>query len=447
MPRILIGVLSAQGYQSRRAACRATWMGDLRGCPGASAVFLHGAGNRAAGPVLVDDLLLLPCPDEYASLPQRTRWFCRWALTRDDWDYLFKCDDDTYVCTHRLVACDLNGKDYVGAEWMPGVGYASGGAGYFLSRRAAAIVAEGLTAATGAEDELVGQLLREAGVLFFRDDRFVAYGNDRPRPRPDNDLITTHAVGVDTFHQIHREFTFRWRFRIVMPTSNAFAAHVVPATLALLDEFWPQHPPVDLLHYDCRPAEQEGVSRFYLGSQDEVTWTDGLARYLTRYHDDDLLLLMLDDYGLSAPPNLAAIIAAQRAMLADPQIANVHLTWQPAQPKSPHGDLLLLPQWAYSVNTQAALWRRDLLLAALIAHPHVGSDQFELSGSQWFNQTQFERYAHCQVAMPEPPQPSGYVDETDKRLWALPYHNLMHRGRPCERHRQFLADRGLAVDA
>jgi hypothetical protein len=38
------------------------------------------------------------------------------------------------------------------------------------------------------------------------------------------------------------------------------------------------------------------------------------------------------------------------------------------------------------------------------------------------------------------------VDETDKRHWALPYHNLMHRGRPSARHQQFLAERGLSID-
>lgn len=246
--------------------------------------------------------------------------------------------------------------------------------------------------------------------------------------------------------ETQREFASPCGYRIVMPTSNAYAADVVAATLELLDEFWPEHPPVDLLHYDRQPAERSGVTRVFVGPQASVLWTDGLADYLDRDGDDDLLLLMLDDYGLCARPKLAAIDHAERAMLADPQIGNVHLTWQPAGPKSRRGELLQLPKWAYSVNTQAALWRRALLHAALLAHPHIGSDEFELSASKWFNETQSERYAHCQIDMPEPPRPSGYVDETDKRHWALPYHNLMHRGRPCVRHRTFLAARGLSID-
>ena len=55
---------------------------------------------------------------------------------------------------------DLAGRDYVGAEWRPGVGYGSGGAGYFLAGPAAAIVAERLTHTTGVEDLLVGKSAR-----------------------------------------------------------------------------------------------------------------------------------------------------------------------------------------------------------------------------------------------------------------------------------------------
>ena len=64
----------------------------------------------------------------------------------------------TYVSIPRLKAYDLarpgvpGAPDYVGTEWKPGVGYASGGAGYFLSRKAATIVAETLAITHWAED-------------------------------------------------------------------------------------------------------------------------------------------------------------------------------------------------------------------------------------------------------------------------------------------------------
>ena len=53
------------------------------------------------------------CPDDYASLPQKTRGFCRWALANAEFEYLFKCDDDTYICLDRLLAVP-SGLDYCG---------------------------------------------------------------------------------------------------------------------------------------------------------------------------------------------------------------------------------------------------------------------------------------------------------------------------------------------
>jgi hypothetical protein len=167
-----------------------------------SAVFLFGCPTAVAPEQIGPHALVLPCPDDYPGLPQRTMWFCRWAtqysVLSTQWDYLFKCDDDTYISLPRLLAFDPAGRDYIGAEWRIGVGYASGGAGYFLSRRAAAIVAERLAAyPTGAEDLLVGRVLAAAGIELSIDPRFVPFGSAERRPRADNDLITLHAASVD----------------------------------------------------------------------------------------------------------------------------------------------------------------------------------------------------------------------------------------------------------
>ncbi len=196
------------------------------------AFFLLGCPTCKHAEQLGPHHLALPCPDDYPSLPQRTRWFCQWALNLPSpsgrgaggdgdsplalcgrgaggeglagWDYLFKCDDDTYVSIPRLLAYDTAGRDYIGAQWKPGVNYASGGAGYFLSRKAAAIVAEKLTQATGAEDLLVGQILRTAGIPFSIEPRLVPFASIERRPRRDNDLITLHACTA-AWHPSHAE--------------------------------------------------------------------------------------------------------------------------------------------------------------------------------------------------------------------------------------------------
>ena len=171
---------------------------------GMDAVFLLGVPNLPA-PERWGDVLLLPCPDAYDNLPQRTRWFCRWALEQPGWDYLFKCDDDTFVAANRLTGYDAAGRDYIGAEWRTGVGYGSGGGGYLLSRKAAEIVAEKLAQPVGAEDLLVGQVLREAGIPLSIEPRFVPFGDMIRRPAFGNDLITVHGVNEDVFLRSHSE--------------------------------------------------------------------------------------------------------------------------------------------------------------------------------------------------------------------------------------------------
>jgi hypothetical protein len=111
--RIMIGALSCWQYKERRDRCAQTWMQEGDKLDGTSpgeppqdqhtiehtivrSVFLIGSPGLDE-PTLAGRYLLLPGPSDYHSLPQRTRAFCQWAISRDDWDYLFKCDDDTYV--------------------------------------------------------------------------------------------------------------------------------------------------------------------------------------------------------------------------------------------------------------------------------------------------------------------------------------------------------------
>jgi hypothetical protein len=223
--RIMIGALSCWKYKERRDRCEQTWMreGDtLNGTsPGEPPQYLHTIEHTITRsvfligspgleePALTGRYLLLPGPSDYRSLPQRTRAFCQWAIAHDDWDYLFKCDDDTYVAMSRLLRYPLTA-DYIGAEWTPGVGYASGGAGYFLSRKAVEVVAEHLTRKEGPEDVYVRDALASQGIPFTQDQRFVALGNEELRPRADNDLITLHcvpSVPADLFYKSHQECT------------------------------------------------------------------------------------------------------------------------------------------------------------------------------------------------------------------------------------------------
>jgi hypothetical protein len=155
------------------------------------------------------DILLLPTPTDYRSLPQRTRAFCKWFLETDA-THLFKGDNDSLVVPERLLAFDHLDTHYYGNE--PGIhwrGYCSGGAGYGLSRVAAQIIAENMTAPHGAEDIHVARTLATCKIKPYlpKPHRFIPWGIDQPdrRPTPDNDIITTHQIPADLWWKIHRE--------------------------------------------------------------------------------------------------------------------------------------------------------------------------------------------------------------------------------------------------
>jgi Galactosyltransferase len=110
---MVIGVLSCQKHASRREACLQAWA-DVKERGDADLVFILG-GGQSPWPVRKECLLHCPCPDDYGSLSMKTRWFCLWAASNHEFDYLFKCDDDTYVHIDRLLNCNTLG-DYVGGE-------------------------------------------------------------------------------------------------------------------------------------------------------------------------------------------------------------------------------------------------------------------------------------------------------------------------------------------
>jgi hypothetical protein len=208
MVRYLIGASTGWKTPTRRNDCLRTWIADcdLLCIP---SVLLFGA-EKLSTPELHGHALLLPCPDSYETLPQRTRWFCRWALERNDWDYLFKCDDDTYIAAIRLMEYYPKG-EYVGSDFGS---FCSGGAGYLLSRRCVQIIAEHMTITHGAEDVMVGGLLRASRVPLTNDERFVAYGKENERPTAYNNIITAHHITSEMFNKIHAEVGIKTKFRI-----------------------------------------------------------------------------------------------------------------------------------------------------------------------------------------------------------------------------------------
>jgi hypothetical protein len=173
MNKLMICVKSCNAHMEAgyHAVLRETWAKDF---PANTVKFFVG---RGVGKNLPDEVRL-DCDDDYNSLPFKTQAICGWAASKV-LDHLFICDTDTFVNAKALLACGYENFDYSGkidkafGETFPYVtvsregvtqfhakayGWASGGYGYFLSRKAYLKVAYS-NPIGWAEDFLVGQQL------------------------------------------------------------------------------------------------------------------------------------------------------------------------------------------------------------------------------------------------------------------------------------------------
>lgn len=189
-PRLLIGICSCQRFAAKRQAVRDAWF--PRGLPTVEARFFVGTDDACAA-LAESDTVTLAVPDDYEHLPLKVVEFFRHALETHDFDYLFKCDDDTYLVPERLLELADGRADYVGNEFILNRGAADGGAGYLLSRAIVErIVADTSLAPTGNEDIIIGEAAIRHGAVAAVDRRLVW---DTSRiPRWNNDGISCHRM-------------------------------------------------------------------------------------------------------------------------------------------------------------------------------------------------------------------------------------------------------------
>jgi hypothetical protein len=219
------------------------------------------------------------------------------------------------------------------------------------------------------------------------------------------------------------------------------------ASRKTLDRYWPEHPPVDVIHCETVPPDHPNSVHWQVGQQGKTPWTLRLLRYLTEYCRDPLVLLWLDDYLACGPINHQRIVRAGRVLLADDSVGCVHLTYQPVS-----GDQRLhhgrpcggreTGGWAYSVNTQAAIWSRQALIRVCRAVSQTMIEGFELQGSAWLNGS--NAFTVLEAPQRTPAAVPGYVDAMDKADWLTPYRNAYRRGQLSEsQHGDFIDQEGL----
>ena len=161
--RALIAILSCHRDRPWQQAQRDTWIKDIP--VGTDYVFCLGQPNFSTSP----DEVFLDVPDDSNGLPYKTRAMANWALTRG-YDFVFKCDIDNFVVPGLMLTSDFAQHDFTGGRNQY---FASGGAGYWLSRKAMHIVGVSDPSGYGpAEDVFVAKALSANGVELHADPRY-----------------------------------------------------------------------------------------------------------------------------------------------------------------------------------------------------------------------------------------------------------------------------------
>ncbi len=313
-PRILIGVCSCHMYPEKRQAIRETWLS--RKSDGVISRFFVGRGETA---LPEEDTIEVEAGDSYDELPAKVLAFFRHALINFEFDWLFKCDDDTYVVPERLKEIIEPGISFVGDESLAQRGAPSGGAGYLLARHIVEkLVADQTLELRGAEDIIVGEAAIRHGAI----PKSTALLNLQPAPFPtsDNSMVSAHWCSPDQMRSIHVVYStqhirryyathLHWTDEIrVHPGDILFRVtsgcmgkwYVQPSGNLILKWFnWPAEMAILTRegHFsgpriDLRPCSPEIPPTLLFGSVGEeqsavLTWLGGPHDVATIYYDAD----------------------------------------------------------------------------------------------------------------------------------------------------------------
>ncbi|MBT8772150.1 hypothetical protein, partial [Akkermansia sp.] len=108
--KILVGICSCQRMKEKRDAVRETWL--RHPADGIECVFF--VGGKEGVEEERRDTVVLDTADGYNELPGKVKSFFVYALENYDFEWLFKCDDDTYVDLGRLESLVDDEYDLIG---------------------------------------------------------------------------------------------------------------------------------------------------------------------------------------------------------------------------------------------------------------------------------------------------------------------------------------------
>lgn len=152
------------------------------------------------------DVLFLSVRDSASAISAKTAAFFRFALEHLEFDFLFKCEDDTYLAADRLMALIVqrSSTHFLGSKRSQGEAEISAGAGFLLSRSAVEQLIKTPPSSRGSDATWVHQTLARAGISPERDPDLLPDSSNFPSPA--NRVISCHWCTAQLMRGIYRSF-------------------------------------------------------------------------------------------------------------------------------------------------------------------------------------------------------------------------------------------------
>ena len=223
-------ITSCEKNKEYREALRDTWLKDIP-----HYLFLIGGAEETH---IEGDILYVKAGDDYLSVAEKQLVAFQFCSKNYEFDYIFICDDDAYVCADRLMDCDYDSYDYYGGGpvrmWdIPY--YVTGGQGVFLSYKSISAILNLGGKHLKSEiyssvirlnhkankkdcfwgDRFIGLTLDEAGIKPTYDNRFVEMTLNplSDVPKQHNNIISYHisnqknnSMTPEKIRDIHNHF-------------------------------------------------------------------------------------------------------------------------------------------------------------------------------------------------------------------------------------------------
>jgi hypothetical protein len=199
-PMILIVSCEAYRHNGIQDAIRNTWAKGLKN-------YKFLLGHNCLGTPIAEDELVVLADDDYASICWKQREAYKALLAEgpytggpnsNPYTHVFTCCTDTYVIPDRLWQCGYEKHAYCGsvvqhaASVMGNIPFAQGGAGFWLNRRALAILANDKSCRLLPPDIWVSYVLSKFNIPCAHAAQAFWHGFPVPEPFESDKVVTMH---------------------------------------------------------------------------------------------------------------------------------------------------------------------------------------------------------------------------------------------------------------